>query len=156
MYVLLSELRDLFDAVKLEGIPEIWVQDDITIKQVGSSTVTSAVTCTAQSRDRVLIWRGAVETAGLRMPTTAGDIVDAVRVRLDQALQIVAIALHNEVPDATLRKGMLLQPGLFAELPHLKGEQHIWRVDQRGGRSTRTIARRFDEPPSGVLPGGSV
>ena len=142
MFVLLSELRDLIAAVQEDVIGEVWVQDDLTIRQLPMDMVTSAITCTAQSGERVQLWRGEVETAGLRTPEKAPETIAAVRARLDAAMMIMSSALHTALPGAQLRKGLFLEPGLFAELAGFKGEQHIWVVRQPDGLSTRTVVRQ--------------
>ena len=86
--------------------------------------------CTAQSDERILLWRAEVESAGLRLPEKTQEIVDAVRARVDTAKAILATTLNTELPRVQLRSGILLEPGLLAELPTFKCQQHIWSCSQ--------------------------
>jgi hypothetical protein len=161
MFVLLSSLHDFIAAARDAGRPlfsqddlkveyltepirDIWMQDDLTVRQLPLGVVTSALTCSAQSGALILIWRSEVETAGLRVPDKSAEIIDAVRARLDTARAILAGALNTALPHTALRPGLLLEPGLLAELPSFKCEQHIWVCSQENGLSTRKVLRRGD------------
>lgn len=148
MFSLLSELRDFLNAVATDNIGEVWLQDDLLIRQmVPISSITSALTCTARRDDLVLVFRAEVETASIRTSTQGKEITDAVRGRLDRAMQLLVLGIREIAPDIALRKGLLLQPGMFVELATFRGEQHIWQIAQPGGLSTRTVERATGEVP---------
>jgi hypothetical protein len=142
MFVLLSTLYDFIAAAHQDRVAEVWMQDELTERHLPMGLITSALVCTAQSGDRILLWRAEVERAGLRVPEKTAGITDAVRARLDTAKALLAVALGAALPRAPLRSGVLLEPGLLAELPTILCEQHVWICMQDGGLSTRHVMGR--------------
>ena len=142
MFVLLSDLHDFIDAARSDALGELWMQDELTTRHLPLAQVVSSLICTAQSDERILLWRAEVESAGLRLPEKTQEIVDAVRARLETAKAILATTLNTELPRVQLRNGILLEPGLLAELPTFKCQQHIWSCSQPDGLSSRVVTRR--------------
>ena len=66
---------------------------------------------------------------------------DGARTRLDEAMRLVELALTRTI-EVTLRKGVLLEPGLLDTLGRIEAEQHLWHLQQTAGWTSRALVTR--------------
>lgn len=156
LFLALLDLEDWRATVERSSVEKAFVQDYQTSEIVHDiyRRVTSSIVLTARAHRGELIYvaRIVVERTDIWDNDKGAARRLALASNAEQALGLVSAYILDRVTWLHIQPGLLLIPGMLADLPRIHTSHNLWRWEKTGDDTRRLVPTEADDdaPPADV------